>query len=138
MFINIFLVCAERISVLLDGFTDERQTLFVCLGDGGPFVWPQFVRAKARNPHVPVSLQVQLHILYLDFGHLAMLGEQTCRIDGIFDKVVGNLQQQFFDLFVQLFGGIDFADQFLQAWLAYHRLNGIQRKRQYERMFERK
>lgn len=90
------------------------------LGDGCAFVWPQLVGTETGYPHVPIPFQMQLDIFHFDFGHFAMFGEHASGIDGVLHEIIGHLQEQLFHLFVQLLGGIDFTDQFLQSRFCEH------------------
>lgn len=58
---------------------------------------------------------MQLDVLHLDLGHFPVFGQHAGRIYRILHEIIGDLQQQLLDLFVQLLGRIDFAYQFLQT-----------------------
>lgn len=70
-----------------------------------------------------VLTQMQLHVLHLHLGNLAVFGQQTGRIHRVLHEIVGDLQEQLFNLLVQLLGRIDFAHQLLQTRLGQD-LNG--------------
>lgn len=83
------------------------------LGNGGPFVWPQLVGAEARYPHVPVALQIQLHVFHLDACVVPMTRKHAGGVYCVLNKIVGDLKQQLFDIFVELLGWVDLTDQLL-------------------------
>lgn len=78
--------------IFLDGLSYQGKTLLMGFGYCRPFIWSQFVCAKTGYPHVPIPFEMQLHVFHFHFGHLAMLGQQTCRIHRILYEIVGDLQ----------------------------------------------
>lgn len=87
-------------SILFDRLPDQCQTLLVGLSEGTALVRPQLVRAEAWYPHVPVALEVQLHVFDLHLWRFSVLGQHAGRVHGIFDEIVCNLQQNLLDIFV--------------------------------------
>mmetsp|Transcript_6786 Transcript_6786/g.25071 ORF Transcript_6786/g.25071 Transcript_6786/m.25071 type:complete len:390 (-) Transcript_6786:251-1420(-) len=107
-----------------EGAPQDVQPLLVRLRSGLAPEGSDLLCAEPRDAwHVPVALKVQLQVLGLERGGVAVLGQDAAEGGDCFNKVVRELLQNLFNIRIELVVTVHLLDQALQgALLKYGRL----------------
>ena len=90
------------------------------LGGRETFIRTQILAPEPRNPHVPVPVQMQLHIPHLERIRVAVFRHLARGVDHVLDEIIRDLQQRFLDVVVHRLCRVDLVEEVLEFTFRDH------------------